>query len=91
MTVNDDLVLLLVYYVGDKLIETRLLTVLAEVKGNFLNVFDTRDLGEVRHVLNILVKMDRKKRLLWLNQGTYAISVVEHFGMRKRPSGCACQ
>jgi hypothetical protein len=64
MTVNDDLVLLLVYYVDDMLIATRLLTVLAEGKGNFLNVFDTRDLGEVRHVLNILVKMDRKKRLL---------------------------
>jgi hypothetical protein len=47
-----------------------------------VEVFDARDLGEVGHLLNILVQRDRKNRPVWLNKGTYAKSVVDRVGMQ---------
>ena len=55
-----------------------------ELKKQWSNKFEVKDLGELKRILGMDVKRDREKGLLTISKESYAIKLLEKFNI----SGC---
>ena len=59
-----------------------LLAHITQFKNDFTKVFDITNLGELKYILGIQVKRDRKTHTISLNQTTYIHHILTCFGMQ---------
>ena len=55
--------------------------VIQAFKQEMAKEFRMKDLGELKHILGVEVKRDRRNRVLTLSQGSYVRQVLERYGM----------
>jgi len=55
---------------------------LVSLKSFLSKDFEITDLGELKHILGILVSRDHPRHLIYLNQAAYIQRIVTHFGMK---------
>ena len=48
--------------------------------------FDTKDLGVAKKILGMVIKRDRSKNQLWVNEMKYVENVLERFSMTNAKS-----
>jgi len=54
---------------------------LVSLKSFLSKDFEITDLGELKHILGVLISRDRPRRLIYLNQAAYIQRMVTRFGM----------
>ena len=66
-----------IIYVDDVLFMGSNLKLVRKEKGNFMKVWESRDLGEAKEYLGMRITRDRKKRTLTLDQCVYVEKVLK--------------
>ena len=74
--------MLVLVYVDDMAIAGYSLARITQFKNDLTKVFDITDLGELKYILGIQVKRDRKAHTISLNQTAYIHHVLARFGMK---------
>jgi hypothetical protein len=74
-------IIVIVIYVDNVLLMGSDKKMLKKNKQDFMNVFETRDLGEAKEYLGMCITRDRKKRTITLDQCAYAEKVLKRFGL----------
>jgi hypothetical protein len=69
------------FYVDDMLVACHHLGVLAAAKRLLLNMYVGTDKGELRNFLGMTIWRDRERRLLYVDQGAYAASLLTKAGL----------
>ena len=75
-----DKLIILVFYVDDALFMGNDRSLVLKHKKQFMDRWESRDLGDAKEYLGMRITRDRKKRTLRLDQCSYAAKVVERFG-----------
>jgi len=78
---KDQIVLLVLVYVDDMAIAGPDGIHLVSLKSFLSKDFEITDLGELKHILGILVSRDRPRHLIYLNQAAYIQQMITRFGM----------
>ena len=73
--------LYLLLYVDDMLIAAEKKSDVDKVKLLLSKEFDMKDLGAAKKILGMVIKRDRSKNQLWVNQMKYVENVLERFSM----------
>ena len=84
----DDFIILLLY-IDDMLIIGHDSSKIDRLKREHSKSFAMKDLGSMKHLLDMKISYDRKNRKLWLSQERYIEKVVERFNMRKAKVVCS--
>ena len=79
---KGEIVMLVLVYVDDMAVAGRSLARITQFKNDLTKVFDITDLGELKYILGIQVKRDRKACTISLNQTAYIHHVLARFGMK---------
>ena len=74
-------IVIIALYVDDTIIVTNCNDMLHSAKKMLNEKFDMTDLGEVKSILGMSIKRNRKDGVLTINQSAYLRSVLERFGM----------
>lgn len=74
---GDELILLTIYYVDDILVLGRDVNIVKDIKAQLCARFDTKDMGEMEHFLN--VRVTRTPEYIRLDQSVYAAKILEKF------------
>ena len=83
---KKDIVIMLIY-VDDALFIGNNHKLLIKKKKQFMLKWESRDLGEAKEYLGMRITRDRSKRILKLDQISYAQKVIDRFDMQNcRPS-----
>ena len=68
---------IVIIYVNDVLFMGSNPKLVRQEKGNFMKVWESRDLGEAKEYLGMRITHDRKKQTLTLDQCVYAEKVLK--------------
>ena len=79
---KGEIIMLVLVYVDDMAVAGRSLARITQFKNDLTNVFNITDLGELKYILGIQVKRDRKTCTISLNQTTYIHYILTRFGLQ---------
>ena len=85
--VSGSVVVFLVLYVDDILLNGNDVSILQSVKIWLSKNFSMKDLGETTYILGIKIYRDRSKRFLGLSQSTYIKKMLKGFSMDQSKRG----
>ena len=71
----------LLLYVDDMILVCKDYAEICELKRQLSNEFEMKDLDELKRILGMDVKRDRKKGLLTISQQSYVIKLLEKYNM----------
>ena len=79
---NKANITIVIVYIDDILFMGSNPKLMKKEKGNFMKVWESRDLGKAKEYLGMCITRDRKKQTLTLDQCVYAEKVLKRFGMQ---------
>ena len=77
----DKEIIIILVYVDNAFFTGSNPKLLSSYKKQFMKQWESRDLGEAKEYLGIRITRDCKKKMITLDQATYALKVVKHFGL----------
>ena len=78
---NDGMFIILVLYVDDMLLASKIIVEINKLKVQMARMFDMKDLGAARQILGMEIFKDRSNGKLWLSQQKYVEKILLRFGM----------
>jgi hypothetical protein len=78
---NNDIFIILVLYVNDMLLASKIVTNINRLKAQMARTFDMKDLGAAKNILGMNIFRDRRNGKLWLSQQKYVEKILLRFGM----------